>query len=147
VRPKLISAFFSPAYLNEIAGLGFVPGKHFAAEAGLAVKQTFVKNDSLSQQYGLTPGVNFRFEPGYSIRLAFRNKILKNVHFKSSFETFTNINRTIRHTDFTFANTLVGKINKYLNLTFEFDTVYNDHFSKKLQVKEVLGAGLSFTIL
>jgi hypothetical protein len=147
VQRKLISAFFAPAYLNEIAGLGFEPDGHFTAEAGLALKETFVKNDSLSQQYGLDPGVNFRLEPGYSIRLVFQNTILKNVKIKSSFETFTNIKRTIRHTDFIYANTIIGKINKYLDLTFQFDVAYNDHFSNKLQVKEVLGAGLSFTIL
>jgi hypothetical protein len=145
--PELISDFFSPAYFNEAAGVGFVPVDYFTAEAGLALKETIVSNDSLSQRYGLAPGDNFRLESGFTIRLELDKMILKNVELKSSLETFTNVTRAIKHTDFTFSNMLIGKINKYLNVTFEFDTAYDDDFSKQLQVKEVLAAGLSVTVL
>lgn len=135
LNPELISAFFSPAYVSEIAGIGFVPNDHFLAEAGLALKETFVKNDSLSQQYGLDPGDNFRLEHGASIRLAYSNQILKNVNIKSSFQTFTNIKgssfthikRTIKHTNFIFSNRIIGTINKFISLTFDFDIAYNYH--------------------
>jgi hypothetical protein len=156
VYRKLISGFFSPAYLNEIVGVGYKPdAQHFTAEAGMALKETFVKNDSLSQQYGLDPGVNFRLEPGYSVHISYKHKILKNIKFKTSLETFTdvrktrptNVRYTIKYTNFTFSNIVVGKINKFINLNFEFDAAYDHHFSNKLQIKEVLAAGLSFKLL
>jgi hypothetical protein len=145
--PELISAFFSPAYFNEAVGVGFVPVDYFTAEAGFALKETIVSNDSLTQRYGLAPGDNFRLEPGFTIRLELDKMLLKHVELKSSLQTFTNVSRAIRHTDFTFSNMFIGKINKYLNVTFEFDTAYDDYFSKRLQIKEVLAAGLSVTVL
>ncbi len=147
VSPKLISGFFSPAYISQIAGIGFTPTDYFTAGVGLQLKETIVSNDSLSTQYGLSAGDNFRLEPGFSIQLAVDKNLLKNVELQSSIETFTNIQRAVKHTDFSFSNLFIGKINKYLNVTFEFDTVYNDHFSKQLQVKEVLSAGLSVALI
>lgn len=146
-NPKLISSFMSPAYISQVVGIGYVPTDYFTADAGIGLKETIVKNDSLTTLYSLAPGNNFRLEPGYSIRLGFEKNVLKNVKMQSHILTFTNVNRAIRHTDVTFVNEIVGKINSYLNMTFNFEAVYNDNFSKKLQIKEVLSAGLSFTIL
>jgi hypothetical protein len=143
----LISGFFSPAYLTEIIGIGYVPAKYFTAEAGLALKETFVKNDSLTTQFSLPPGDNFRIQPGFSIRLGLNKKLFKNIKLISAFQTFTNVNRAIRHTQFTFYNKFVGKVNDFLNMTLEFDMVYNDNFSKRLQIKENLAAGLSVKII
>jgi hypothetical protein len=145
--PVLLSSFFAPAYFEQIVGIGFDPVEYFTVGAGLQLKETIVTDDSLSEKYGLAPGDNFRLESGFTIRLGLEKNILKNVKLKSSFETFTNVARAIKHTDFTFSNMLIGKINDFLNVTFEFDTVYDDDFSKQLQVKEVLAAGLSVTLL
>lgn len=145
--PVLISEFFSPAYFTQIAGIGYVPTDYFTAEAGLAMKQTIVMEDSLSSRYGLDPGDNFRFEPGYSIALGFEKEVFKNLKLISSVETFTNLRRHIDRTDITFANEVVGKINDFLNMSFQFVMIYDDDFNRKVQVKQVLSAGLSVNIL
>ena len=145
--PVLISEFFSPAYFTQIAGIGFVPTDYFTVEGGLAMKETFVLEDSLSTRYGLEAGDNFRFEPGYSFALGFEKEVLKNLKLVSSVETFTNLQRHIDRTDVSFSNELVGRINDFLNMSFQFVMIYDDDFNRKVQLKQVLSAGLSVSIL
>lgn len=145
--PILLSEFFAPAYFTQVVGVGFVPADYFTAEAGLAMKETFVMNDSLSTQYGLSAGDNFRFEPGYSFAVGFEKEIVNNLKLVSSVETFTNLRRHIDRTDIAFSNELTGKINDFLNMSFQFVAIYDDDYSRKTQIKQVLSAGVSVNIL
>jgi hypothetical protein len=147
VGQKLISDFFAPAYFSQILGVGFIPSDYFTAEAGLAVKETIVNNDALIQQYSLKPGQNVRIEPGFAVQLAVNKKIFKNVTLHSSIATFTNVSQSIRGTDVAFSNKLVGRINDYLHMNLQFVSVYDRDFSKQLQIKQVLSAGVSIDIL
>jgi len=165
---KLISSFFSPAYFTQIAGVAFTPVGYFSAQAGVAMKETIVANDALTERYGLYhtvvnkssspffPGQygvysrkpdNFRFEPGYSTGLFFEKTLFSNIKLVSSAETFTNLQKSIASTDVHFSNELVGKINDFMNMSFQFVMIYDDDYSKKVQVKQVLSAGLSVTLL
>lgn len=147
VDPILISKFFSPAYFTQIAGISYKPVETFSAEAGLALKETIVADTMLSTRYGLDPGETFRFEPGYSVALNFQQVIANNVRIVSSLETFTNLQRSIRSTDVQFTNEIVGKINNNLNTIFQFVLIYDDDFSRRVQIKQVLSVGFSFSIL
>lgn len=146
-EPILISNFFAPAYFTQIVGIAYNPTDYFTAEAGLAMKETIVSDTALSTRYGLDPGEQFRFEPGYSISLLFEKSIVSNVKLISSVETFTNLQRQLTNTDITFSNELIGKINDYLNTSLQFVMIYDDDFSKKAQIKQVLSVGFSFSIL
>jgi len=146
-EPILISKFFAPAYFTQIAGIAFTPVEYFTAEAGLALKETIVSDVALSERYGLDPGEKFRFEPGYSTALNFEKTILSNVKLISVVETFTNLQRNVRSTDVVFSNEVIGKINNYLNMSFQFVMIYDDDFSTKAQIKQVLSVGLSYSIL
>jgi len=145
--PTVISRFFAPAYFTQIGGIAFQPEDYFTAEAGLAMKETIISDTDLSTRYGLEPGESFRFEPGYSLAMNFEKKIVSNVRLISSVETFTNMQRHIDNTDVNFSNELIGKINNYLNMSFQFVMVYDSDFSRELQIKQVLSAGLSYSIL
>ena len=147
-EPKvLLSRFMAPAYLSQVFGLGFNPADYFSAEAGLAMKETIVRDASLSQRYGLQAGENFRFEPGYSLLLNFEKKIVSNVRLVSSLETFSNLKEHIQTTDVNFSNEIIGKINDYMNTSFQFVLVYDEDFSKEVQLKQVLSVGFSFSLL
>ena len=143
----LISEFFAPAYFTQIAGIGYVPADYFTAEAGLAMKETFVLNDSLSTRYGLDAGDNFRFEPGFAFAVGFEKEVVKNLKLVSTVETFSNLQRSMDRTDITFSNELIGKINDFLNMSFQFVAIYDDDFNNQAQIKQVLSAGISFSLL
>lgn len=145
--PILISKIFAPAYFTQVAGIAYTPAEYFSAQAGLAMKETIVSDTSLSERYGLSAGDQFRFEPGYSTALFFEKDLFSNVRLISSIETFTNLQRQISSTDVHFSNELVGKINNFMNMSFQYVTIYDDDFSKKVQVKQVLSAGISVNIL
>lgn len=145
--PELISKFFAPAYFTQISGIAYSPADYFAAEAGLAAKQTIVSDTQLSERYGLDPGEQFRFEPGYSLAMNFEKTIFANVILKSSIETFTNLQGHIDKTDVNFSNEVVGEINDAMNMSFQFVVIYDSDYSRAVQMKQVLSAGLSYNIL
>ncbi|MFH5883132.1 DUF3078 domain-containing protein [Halalkalibaculum sp. DA3122] len=146
--PKLLlSRFLAPAYLSQVFGLGFHPADYFSAEGGVAMKETIVRDKTLSERYGLERGEKFRFEPGYSLIFNFEKKIVSNVRLNSTLETFTNLKENVRKTDINFSNEIVGKINDYLNTTFQFVLVYDEDFSREVQLKQVLSVGFSYSIL
>lgn len=145
--PVLISKFFAPAYFTQIAGIAYNPADYFTAEAGLAMKETIVSDTTLSTRYGLKPGDKFRFEPGYSLALNFEKKVFANVRLISSLETFTNMQRHIDNTDINFSNELIGKINDFMNMSLQFVVVYDSDYNRQLQIKQVLSAGISYSIL
>ncbi len=147
-EPKLLlSKFMAPAYLSQVVGLGFNPADYFSAAAGLAMKETIVQDTSLSERYGLDEGEQYRFEPGYSILLNFEKKIVSNVKLVSSLETFSNLKESVRKTDVNFSNEIIGKINDYMNTSFQFVLVYDEDFSSEVQLKQVLSVGFSFSFL
>lgn len=144
--PKLLlSRFMAPAYLSQVLGFGFHPTGYFTAEAGLAMKETIVRDTTLSERYGLNPREQFRFEPGYSFIFNFEKKIVSNVRLVSTLETFTNLKENVRKTDVNFSNEIIGKINDYLNTSFQFVLVYDEDFSKEVQLKQVLSVGFSYS--
>jgi len=92
-------------------------------------------------------GDNFRFEPGFSLAMNFEKKMFSNVRLISSLETFTNMQRHIDNTDVNFSNELIGKINDLMNMSLQFVLVYDSDYSREIQVKQVLSAGISYSIL
>lgn len=143
----LISDFFSPAYFTQVLGIGYTPVDYFSVEAGAAFKETVVNIDELAIRYGLDAGENFRFEPGYSVIVNFEKNIVSNVKLISSAETFTNLQEPFADTDVIFSNELIGNINDYLNTSLQFVMIYDEDFSREVQLKQVLSVGFSFNIL
>ncbi len=143
----LISRFFAPAYLTESTGLLYQPAKYFSIQGGLGMKQTIVRDTSLSTKYGLRRGDNFMSEGGISMEIQFNKEILKNVTLSSGFVSFTSFLKPFSSTDFSFANELSGKINSFMNADIQFVAVYNDNVTKAIQIKQVLSLGLSFRFL
>lgn len=145
--PILVSDFFAPAYFTQIAGISFAPTDYFTSEAGLAMKETVVNDTTLSTRYGLEPGSRYRFEPGYALALNFQKIVVSNVRLISTVETFTNLQNNVRSTDVYFSNELIGNINDFMNMLFQFVIIYDDDFSRQIQLKQVLSVGFSFSIL
>lgn len=142
----LISKFMAPAYFNESVGLAWVPSDIFSAEAGLGLKQTYVSDESLSETYGLAEGDQFRSEAGLTLGANLETDLLENVQFSSGIQTFTNFSTGINSTDVLFSNKIIGRINSYMNTNLSLDLVYDDDFSKEIQVAQILSVGISYSI-
>jgi hypothetical protein len=142
----LISKFMAPGYLSQNAGIAYVPDESFSMEAGLGLKQTIVSDTSLSTRYGLDEGSSFFNEAGFNLGISYDKEIMENVIYSGYIESFSNLNRSLRRTDVNFSNRLVGRINDYLNMTLQFDMIYDDDFSDEIQWSQVLSAGLSIIL-
>lgn len=141
-----ISDFMSPGYLQETAGLGYKPVDFVQLQTGLALKQTFVSDTTLSKRYGVTAGKNFRSEGGFSMGASLKRDIAKNLVLNSNVQTFTNFLQRVEHTDVMFSNELTGKINSFMNTNIQFVMMYDRDFNKQIQIKQVLAVGLSFNV-
>jgi hypothetical protein len=142
----LISKFMAPAYFTENIGMAWVPSDIFSVEAGLGLKQTYVSDESLSETYGLDEGDQFRSEAGLTIGASLETDVLENVRFSSSIQTFTNFSTGINSTDVLFSNKLIGRVNSYINTNLSLDLVYDDDYSKEIQVAQILSLGISYSI-
>jgi hypothetical protein len=146
VPDELISNFLSPAYLTEGVGIAYQPDKAFTFEAGLALKQTIVTDDSLKSLYGVAPDKDIRGEGGLTTGINFEKEIFENILYNSSVETFTNFLIPISETDIMWSNELVGQINNLISASFQFEMRYDNDFSSEVQIKQVLSAGISINL-
>ena len=142
-QDSLISNFFSPAYFTESMGIAYTPRDFFTMELGVGLKQTIVADDSLTVNYGLEMGENFRSEGGISAGINFEKEIFPNIVYSGSFETFTNLLNGLKKTDISWTNEIVGEINKTVHASCQFELKYDDDFSSQIQLKQVLSAGIS----
>lgn len=144
---NIISKFMAPAYITETIGLAYTPETNFQLNAGLSLKQTIVSDTSLSSRYGLNNGSGFRNEGGVSLGVRLSKQVMTNVSYSGTADTFTNLLRPVSSTVVKLNNDLVGKINDYLTTNIQFAVIFDDNVTKKLQVKQVLSVGFSYTIL
>ena len=143
---SLISSFFAPAYFTQGAGITFNYQKSLQLEAGLGLKQTYVGQVELAQNYGLTEEKNYRFEGGLTAGITYQKEVMKNLQYNADVETFTNLMEPINETDVYWTNELIGKINSSLRTTLQLELRYDSDFSKDIQVKQVLSAGISMDL-
>lgn len=142
----LRSDFMSPAYFTQNAGLSYYPQERFSIDAGLGLKQTVVLDTTLSARYGVDEGRRIKPEAGFTIGVDYEQEIMEDVIYEGHLETFTNLVRPIRRTDIFFTNKITGKVNNHINVQFRFELIYDDDFSEKLQVSQVLSAGVSVNL-
>ncbi len=143
---SLISSFISPAYLTEGLGIEVNINQNLKVEGGLAMKQTIISNGDLAPNYGLNKGDTFRSEGGFGLGISYQNVIMENITFTTSLETFSNLLYPIKRTDVFWASEIKGRINKLISANFQFELKYDDDFSKEIQLKQVLSAGLTLNI-
>ena len=139
------SKFLAPGTLIETIGLSYDPDSYIESMVGISLRQTFIRDTSLSQRYGLDEGEWFRNEAGFTVILRYEREIWTNVKYSGYFETFSNLQKSLLSTDVNFNNELVGRINSYLTTNFEFAIQYNDDITKAMQIKQILSVGVNFT--
>jgi len=124
----------------------------------------------LAVLYGVDPQRKVRTEIGGFLSTNFNKEILKNVTFKSRLDLYSNYLQTARFTvtgpdqvqttrigsnpekiDIFWSNLIAMKINKYLNVTYSLDLIYDDDIrqfgpnrtSAGTQLRSLLGVGFS----
>jgi hypothetical protein len=143
---QLTSDFFSPAYLLMSVGFDFKPNSYFSCFLSpFTERYIFVVNDYLSSigAYGVPINHSKKNELGAYLSATFNKEILKNVTYKTKFDAFSNYKVKPKNVDIFWNNILAMKINRFLSTNILLDLLYDDDAIARLQVRELLGVGIS----
>lgn len=155
-----ISDFFSPAYLNLSIGMDYKPCDNFSLLISpLTGKVTFVIDEYLSSigAFGVDPGKTFRPEFGGYIKAQYKVNFLKNMTYSTKIDLFSNYLEKTQNIDVNWENLVMMKINNWFSASIHYTMIYDDdvnvkwidadnieHFSPKLQIKQMIGVGLTY---
>jgi hypothetical protein len=142
----LNSASFAPAYVLLSLGFDYRPVDYFSVFISPLTKRwVIVTNDSLSSvgAFGVDPGKKSRSELGAFLSAKFSKEIAKNIVYTSRLDLFSNYKSKPQNVDLFWTNVLAMKVNKYISANIALDLLYDDDAIGKLQLRQLLGIGLS----
>ena len=168
---KKVSDFLSPLYITASLGLDFNWIENLSVFASVvSTKMTYVNNQFLADAgaYGVEPaeydeqgnmteeGNNFKAEVGGYVKINFQDDIIENVEMISNLDLFSNYLDKPQNIDINLELLLNMKINKYLTANISTNFIYDDDIKisdkddpeqggPRLQFKEILGIGISFS--
>ncbi len=154
-----VSAFFSPAFLRQSAGLGYKPVESFLIRLGLSVKETIVLEDGVitfpdpaqapvtfRQYHGNKGNEEVRVEPGFESVGDLKLKLQSNLLFSSKLELFASFGN-LNTVDLIWDNSLVAQISKYLTATLNVYSFYDEDILPEMQIRQTMAFGLTYTFL
>ena len=153
--PNLISNLMAPGYLSLGIGIDYKPYDFFSISAfPLTSKLVVVTDTLLRKRYGNRIDEAIRMELGAQVKIDFKKEVFKNVVISTDltlFSNYLNVPANIK----VFWNVLVDmKVNKFLSANFRMNMIYDDEIKitdrngntgSRLQIKEVLGVGLTYS--
>ena len=147
-----ISNFLAPGYLTLAFGMDYKPDKVFSLVlAPLTGKLTIVNDPDLDGQFGVEPGKTTRMELGASINTSVKKEIMKNVGMATELGLFSNYLKEPQNIDVDWKVAINMKVNDYLTASINTQLLYDADIKDpvdgkaKIQFKELLGVGLTFT--
>lgn len=139
-----ISDYFNPAYFIETAGLGMEPIKNLKQRLGATMKQTVGSYGF--QKDGVRTGDDFKQEYGLSSITEYEFALMENIQASTRLDVFANF-KGWENTDGRWANKITAKVNKLINVNFEYELLYDTDLSLDTQTREGLSVGISFLSL
>jgi hypothetical protein len=145
--PTEIAAFFDPGYLSQSVGFTYQKEKGFDTRLGIAVQETFTRNNTQFSDDPETAKIEkFKAETGIESVTNGEYVFAENLLLKSSLRLFSRF-KTMDVWDIRWDNSIIAKINDYLNTSLSYLLIYQKDQSVKTQMKEGLQLGLHYTIL
>lgn len=142
----LTSKFLAPAYVLLSLGFDYKPTSSFSVFISPLTERWIIVNDDILSAigaYGVEPGKKSKNELGAFLSAALNKNVMANVTFKSRFDAFSNYKNNPGNVDIFWTNILAMKVNKYLSANIAVDFLYDDDAVGRLQLRQLLGIGLS----
>lgn len=162
-KTRMISKFASPMNIESALGIDFVPNQYLSIFASpVASKMIVVADDEIAalDLHGAN-GKNFRYELGSTIIVTYKQEIFKNTNVQSFLKIYKDyLSGPAQNIDVDWQNTIGLKVNKFLSasvfthLIWDYDVLipqFDDGgipvgSARKLQFKNIIGVGLSYTM-
>lgn len=165
---RRVSGFFAPANVLVTPGIEWRPKKYFSLFfSPIAAKWVIVTNDPYSYSYpggmlpngdqqdpiaklyGVDPTRKVDAQFGAFMSANFDKEIVKNVHFTSRLDLYSNYLDKPENIDIFWTNNLLFKVNKWLAITYQWNLAYDNDFvpegdsGPRVQFLGNLGIGVS----
>ncbi|MDR0412506.1 MAG: DUF3078 domain-containing protein [Dysgonamonadaceae bacterium] len=143
-----ISTFMAPAYTDAALGFTYKPNKKYTLFISpVAEKVTFVLDDSLSTAgaLGVDPGKKIKWETGAYLMASSNQTIYGNIGIISTLNLFTPYDDNFGNIDVNWDLLVNYKINKLFTATLNTTLRYYDDERTRIQFKEILGLGLTYS--
>ena len=153
-----VSRFMAPGYMNLALGADFRKSDNFNIFfSSIAIKSTFVLDDSLSSKgsFGVEPGMRYRQEYGAYLKMKYNRPVAKNIEMKSKLELFSNYLNNPENIDVNGELLLLFRVNSLVSASAQWNLIYDDdikitdingNIGPRTQFKSVIGIGLSYKI-
>lgn len=162
-HPEPISGFMAPARTFFKVGMEYKPNKNFSLLLSpLTLKNVYVRDTTVFDQtkFGIDADKNSFWEPGLNADLFFRKSFNQDISYETKYKMFFNYQAPFQKLDINWENTLVVKLNNYVNMRLLVHLIYDDDVlfpiydenetkigeKAKLQVKEFFSIGFAYSI-
>jgi hypothetical protein len=142
----LSSNLFAPAYVLLSLGVDYKPADYFSVFISPLTERWIIVNDDFLSSvgaFGVEPGKKSRNELGAFLSAEFSKDVMTNVTYKARFDAFSNYKHKPGNIDIFWTNILAMKVNRFLSANIALDFLYDDDAIGRLQIRQLLGVGLS----
>jgi hypothetical protein len=147
--PTKISSFLTPGKIILSPGFDFKPNDKFSLFMSPATVRWVLKRDedfySLAK-FGVDPGKKVNTEIGAFVTAKYKEAITKWATYTGRLDLFSNYRRKPGNVDVLMNNLLTMSFTKNFATNLSVDLLYDDDVLKKLQLKEILGIGLTMKL-
>lgn len=145
--------FISPAYLQFGPGMMWKKNEDFWVNLAPATARFIFVDPAFTSvpgyvdgsYYGVDTNKSTRFELGASLSSYFKYEVMTNVTMEHNLSLYSNYLDQPENIDIDYLLNLDMGINKYLSANFIFQAIYDDNIVGAFQVREVFGAGFTYT--
>jgi hypothetical protein len=141
-----ISNFLSPGKVIISPGFDYKTEKRFSLFASPITIRWVLKTDPDffdMSKFGVDSARKGNTEVGAFVTAKFNASFTKWATYTSRIDLFSNYKRKPQNVDVLMTNLLTMKFTKILATNISLDLIYDDDVKKRLQLKEILGIGLT----
>jgi hypothetical protein len=143
---KKISNFLTPGKVILSPGFDFKTKTRFSLFFSPATIRWILKDDNdffNVAKFGVDSAKIVNTEVGSFVTAKFSAALAKWVSYRTRLDLFSNYKRHPENVDVLMTNLLTMKFTKLLATNISLDLIYDDDVKKRLQLKEILGVGLT----
>lgn len=158
---RKITASFSPAYLQIGPGFLWKESDDFKENVAPAtaryifVSSRFtnvdVNNPEALENYvpffRVEANETLRFELGTSLNAYYKEELFKNIIFENTLNLYADYLENTENVDLDYTLNVTMAINKFITTNVALQLIYDENAISGLQVRQVLGLGLRYSLL
>lgn len=144
-----ISNLLTPGKFLLALGFDYKPNDNFSFFISPATSRWIFKSDADFKNldaFGVPAGKSIYNEIGAYASMKYTKALAPWASYTGRIDLFSNYKRNPGNVDLFITNLLAMKFNKWLGATISVDMIYDDDIVKKLQLKEILGIGLTTSL-